>query len=406
MSGRLLGVETPRPHGRWFALMIVAVMAVMSGTSGRELTASQETARSAPTLTTAIAALGHLDYDTRTAAARLVRRSDGAQAVPALLKAAAEHADGYVRFRALVLLTGFDDPRTDAAMREALTSPNDRLRTVAYHFFERRPDPKLVPTLLAALESEIAEFVRPALVRALAAHGTDARVQAALVRDVGRGEDLFRSAVIEALGEHRAAYAIDPIVATATLDGPLQDDAVLALGRIGDQRVLKVLSELQGVAPQERQPAIAAAICLLGVNCDSHEAFLVRTLRYTEKHLGFQPLLRSAATGLAALAVSGRESALMSLFEIGIPSRDPTRAPMALAVATVALRNARLMLTMLGSLPDRKAALTLLAEGFDMLEEDLEKERFFALARRTYWASAEGSLGRMVMERLIADLDF
>ena len=32
-----------------------------------------------------------------------------------------------------------------------------------------------------------------------------------------------------------------------------------------------------------------------------------------------------------------------------------------------------------------------MAEGFDMLEEDFEKERFFALVRRTYWESPEGS---------------
>ena len=32
-----------------------------------------------------------------------------------------------------------------------------------------------------------------------------------------------------------------------------------------------------------------------------------------------------------------------------------------------------------------------MAEGFDMLEEDLDKERFFALVRRTYWESPENS---------------
>ena len=38
--------------------------------------------------------------------------------------------------------------------------------------------------------------------------------------------------------------------------------------------------------------------------------------------------------------------------------------------------------------------IALLAEGFDMLEEDLDKERFFAFARRTYWESADGSPAR------------
>ena len=46
----------------------------------------------------------------------------------------------------------------------------------------------MIPGLLAALDSEVGEFVRPAVVRTLAAQGTDARVQPVLVRDVGRGQ--------------------------------------------------------------------------------------------------------------------------------------------------------------------------------------------------------------------------
>ena len=55
---------------------------------------------------------------------------------------------------------------------------------------------------------------------------------------------------------------------------------------------------------------------------------------------------------------------------------------------------------------DRDAAIELLAEGFDMLEEDLEKERFFAAARRAYWDAADGSPRRALMQALIAQLDF
>src|SRR6185436_8382785 len=102
------------------------------------------------------------------------------------------------------------------------TSPNDRLRTVAYSFFEHNPDPRMVPDLLAAVDKEQAEFVRPALVRALAALGADGRVQPVLVREAGRGEDFFRSVVIEALGDYKARYAFDAIIAIAKLDGPLQ----------------------------------------------------------------------------------------------------------------------------------------------------------------------------------------
>jgi hypothetical protein len=41
-----------------------------------------------------------------------------------------------------------------------------------------------------------------------------------------------------------------------------------------------------------------------------------------------------------------------------------------------------------------------------MLEEDLDKERFFAFVRRTYWASADGSPARTLMQTLIGKLDF
>jgi len=191
-------------------------------------------------LQAAINKLGDLDYATRTNASRTVRRTASPQAVTALLRAAAEHADGYVRYRALVLLTGFNDPRTRDAMRESLSSPNDRLRTVAYSFYEHNPDRSMIPALVQALDREQAEFVRPALIRALAAAGDDPRVQPLLTREAMRGEDFFRSAVIEALGDYKARYAFDTLTGIAKLDGPLLDDTALALGKVGDQRALAV----------------------------------------------------------------------------------------------------------------------------------------------------------------------
>ena len=52
-----------------------------------------------------------------------MRRAPAAQAVPGAAAGVAEHTDGYVRYRALVLLTGFNDPRTRDVMREALRVP-------------------------------------------------------------------------------------------------------------------------------------------------------------------------------------------------------------------------------------------------------------------------------------------
>jgi hypothetical protein len=48
-----------------------------------------------------------------------------------------------------------------------------------------------------------------------------------LLHEVGRGQDYFRSAVIEALGDHGATYAVEPLLQIARLGGPLQIDAAI-----------------------------------------------------------------------------------------------------------------------------------------------------------------------------------
>ena len=390
--------------------VLCVLLCVERAAGGQEPTAPQSV--SPAQLQAAIAKLGDLDYTARTTASRTVRRTPNAQAVPALLQAVSEQADGYVRYRALVLLTGFNDPRTKDAMRESLGSPNDRLRTVAYSFFEHNPDRAMLPQFMTALDKEHAEFVRPALVRAVASiaagsQGEDiGRARQALVREVSRGEDFFRSAVIEALGDYKAQYAVDALIAVAKLDGPLQDDAALALGKIGDKRALDTLAAIQRTAPRPAQPSIATAICLLDVNCEAHESYLVETLKFSDRNPGFQELLRGAAAGLGALAVAGRAEAAQALVDLGVPSKDPTRAPVSLALATVARRNTPRTLALLEQHPNRENAIVLLAEGFDMLEEDLDKERFFAFARRTYWESPDTSPRRALMQTLIGKLDF
>lgn len=363
-------------------------------------------ATSAEELRAAINRLGDLDYPTRAKAGRLVRRAPAAQAVPALLQAVQEHQDGYIRFKSLVLLTGFNDPRAGEQMEEALASPNDRLREVAYGYFERHPNRALTARLLEALPKEAGDFVRPSLVRALAAIVDDPKVRDALLVDVNRGVDHFRSTVIEALGDFKHAYAVDKLIEVAKLEGPLQDDAVVALGSIGDKRALAILAGLQRTGRRELQPTVAAGICLLGVNCSSHVGYLQKVLGFADDNPGYQELVRAAAAGLGAIAIKGDAESLGILFEQGIPSADPIRAPLALAVGKVALRNTPLMLQVLQAQKDLPGALALLAEGFDMLEEDLEEEQFFVTVRRGYWAAAEGSPIRRLSEQLITKLDF
>jgi len=72
----------------------------------------------------------------------------------------------------------------------------------------------------------------------------------------------------------------------------------------------------------------------------------------------------------------------------------------------VALRNTPLLLKYLESRTDQDAAAGIVAESFDMLEEDLEEERFFVTVRKTYWAAPDGSATRKLCELLINKLDF
>src|SRR5262249_41941655 len=110
----------------------------------------RETSLTPDQLKTAIDNLGKVDYAVRTAAARSIRRAPVPTVVPALIDAIANHPDGYVRFRSLVILSGLNDGRTHDVMVQALTNKNDRLRAVGYAYFEHNQDPLLVPRMLGA----------------------------------------------------------------------------------------------------------------------------------------------------------------------------------------------------------------------------------------------------------------
>jgi HEAT repeat protein len=346
------------------------------------------------------------DYAVRMEAARTIRRGSPEVSIPLLVKAATTHENGYIRFRALVLLSGYQDPRVRDVMIQSLSSPNERLRAVASGYFEQFPDADILPRLLDSLVREESQFVRPALTRAIAAQGGDPRARDMLSGLVMKGEDFFRSTVIEALGDYKAAYALKPISDVARQEGRLQGDAVLALGKIGDKASLPTLAALQRTAPRALQPTIAAAICLLGVNCSSHQSFLERTLHYGVTAIGAQDLVRSAAAGLGALAIAGNEPAATFLLTEGAPTRDPARAAIALPIGAIALRNTPLMLKVLAAQADPKPSLELLRESFDMLEEDLAEEHFFVTVRRGYWQAAENSPARKLAAALIRTLEF
>lgn len=378
-------------------LLVAGLMIVAAMSSA----AAQDTS-SAAELQGNIDRLSAFDYSTRMNAARMLRRAAPGAVIPALMGAVRSHPDEFVRYRALVVLTSFNDAGTADLMRTLLGDRNDRVREVAYRWFERNPDPALTSVLLVALNSEQSEFVRPALVRAVAASPADDTVRRALIAEVGRGFDFFRSSVIEALGDYRAAYAADAIGAVAAADGPLQDDAVLALGRIGDGRALETLS-LTAASP-EVAPALQAAQCLLGDTCAPRIEWLVTTAR---NPIVRPEVVRAVVAALGAIArqdVAAR-SALMALAQ---GASDRLTHEVALAVSGVALREPANVLTWLtaASVDERSRAIELLREGFESLEEDFAEEQFFAAARAAYWKDTEGSSTRTVVATLLEKLEF
>src|SRR4029079_17951815 len=259
-------------------------------------------------LATQISSLSSLDYSTRMNAARTLRRLPATEAVPALADAVRKHRDEFVRYRAFIVLSSFNDRGTGELARGLLRDPNDRLREVVYKFFEAHPDPSTVPTLLSALQTEQAEFVRPAVVSALAAFGDDTRVQRALVGEIGRGLDFFRSAVIEALGRRHAAYALDGIEAVAKLQGPLQGDAVIALGRIGGPRAVAFLASLPAPAGQPFTLTLRAARCMAGESCAAAIEAITTAVATPSVPAA---VLRAGVSGLTAVATE-REHVVIS----------------------------------------------------------------------------------------------
>ena len=89
-----------------------AAARLLVGADARAASASPGPAAAAPAdLKQNIANLSSLDFPVRMHAARLIRRTPEAQAVPALVEAARRDSNEFVRYRALVLLTGIQRSR-------------------------------------------------------------------------------------------------------------------------------------------------------------------------------------------------------------------------------------------------------------------------------------------------------
>ena len=262
---------------RWTVHLLVGV--ALLTTSGL--------AQTATALRAAIEQLGDFDYGVRLDASRSLRRGDVAVVVPLLLDAMREHQDSYVQFRAAVLFYGFESAAGPAVFEEALDSPNDRVRAAAYEYFEQVPSLDVVPKLLDALDTETSEFVRPYLVRALAANDEDPAVQRRLVEDIHRGQEYFRGAAIEALGDHGASYAVDALIEIISDDGPLRDDALLALGKIGDRRALLHSARCRGLPIRSFNPScLRPRVCSKSIVRDSFSTSLARSAMLLRPAMG------------------------------------------------------------------------------------------------------------------------
>lgn len=367
-------------------------------------TAGQTPAGLQPSIT----ALGSFDFETRTSAARQLRRAPAAEVVPLLEAAARSHDDQYVRFRALVLLSGIDVDTMSRVAPSLAGDRNDRVRAVVYQWLERHAQPALVPRLVSALPEETSEFVRPALLRALvaAAAGNSPEARDAVRPLILRGEDLFRGTVIAALGEHQADFALTELLEIVRLDGPLQDDAATALGRIGAPAARAVIASLQNSASRELQPTVSAALCLLEIDCEARVRFIVDTLRFAASSDRLLPLLRGAVHAAGVLTAAGHPQAFTALIDTALASTGAARDAVTLGVGSTILRQPQLALEVFEARKQAPELAALFQDGFDMLSEDFEEEQFGAGLRRALWAAAEGSPRRQAAASLLDALEF
>ena len=165
------------------------------------------------------------------------------------------------------------------------------------------------------------------------------------MREVPRGEDFFRSAVIEALGDYKAHVRL-------RRRHRRRQARWSAAGRCGagareDRRQARA-RDAGGAAAHRAESR--AAVDRRGDLPARRQLRVARELSGRDAEVrGQEPRIPGAAAraprrGLGALAVAGHAEAAQALFEVGMPSQDPTRAPVALALGTVALRNTPLML--------------------------------------------------------------
>src|SRR6185503_18212048 len=123
---------------------------------------------------------------------------------------------------------------------------------------------------------------------------------------------------------------------------------------------------------------IRAGQCMAGEQCDATIKAIAESVTAPSVPAA---VLRAGLSGLTAIAASGNQAATAALVILG-GRVGVVRDQAAIGLATVAVTDPDFVIAWLdrASQQPRDAAITLLKDGFDDLEEDFGEEQFFAAA--------------------------
>lgn len=141
---------------------------------------------------------------------------------------------------ASAILAVIADARVFSPLVEALQSPDWIVRMHAAKALGRIKDAGAIEPLIPLLQDKV-KAVREEASAALAAIG-DAAIPS-LLNALAHSDWLVRLHAVEALGKTRSASAVEPLLSALfnDRDGAIREDAVRALGQIGDVRAVEFL---------------------------------------------------------------------------------------------------------------------------------------------------------------------
>lgn len=166
-----------------------------------------------------------------------------------------------VQESAASILASIGDVRVADALTGALTSGDWVVRMQAAKALGRIGEPRTIPALVPLLQDKV-KAVREEVSSTLARMGPAA--VPVLVEALGHGEWLVRLHAVESLGKTKSPDAVDPLLRLLfnDRDSSLREDAVRALGEIGDARAVEFL--LTALKEPGLRPLVAEALGRIG----------------------------------------------------------------------------------------------------------------------------------------------